>query len=188
MDEALAEANKAVDMAPDDVYTRQQPGLRPRHARRVGPSRGAVPEGRRCLQPNWAWLQLLLAEGLQYTEKYTEALAAAETALNLGQGYEARAYRRMGHIYWDKGRHRPGGKRLQEVPAAGQDGRFRPMGSRRPLVREGRLPERTQPSQGGRDAAPNNAGYQAWLGACYEALNMYAEARAALEQALQARS
>ena len=32
---------------------------------------------------------------------------------------------------------------------------------------------------------PNNAGYQAWLGACYKALGRYQEARAALEQALQ---
>jgi tetratricopeptide (TPR) repeat protein len=33
--------------------------------------------------------------------------------------------------------------------------------------------------------APNNAGYQAWLGACYMAVERYPEARTALERSLQ---
>ncbi len=63
MDEALAEANKAVDMAPDDVFTLSSLGYV--HAMRDEWDQ-AVPLYQKAVavQPNWAWLQLLLAEGL----------------------------------------------------------------------------------------------------------------------------
>jgi len=184
MDEALAEANKAVDMAPGDVHTLSSLGyvhfMRDEWDQAVGQYQKAVDA-----QPNWAWLQLLLAEGLQYTESYPDALAAAETSLNLGQGYEARAYRRMGHIYWEKGDTAQAEVAFQKSLQLDKTDDFAQWGLGGVWYEKGDYQNALSHLRAAATLSPNNAGYQAWLGVCYEALEMYPEARAALEKALR---
>ena len=183
-DEALAEANKAVDMAPNDVFTVSSLGYV--HAMRDEWDQ-AVPLYQKAvsLQPNWAWLQLLLAEGFQFTKQYTEALAAAETALKLGQGYEARAYRRMGHIYWTTGDTAQAEAAFKKSLELDKTDAFAQWGLGGLWYEKGDYQNALSHLKAATTLAPNDAGYHAWLGYCYEALGMYPEARAALEKALQ---
>jgi tetratricopeptide (TPR) repeat protein len=137
------------------------------------------------LQPTWAWLQLLLAEGLQSTEKYTEALASADTALKLGQGYEARAYRRMGHTYWKKGDTAQAESAFKKSLELDKTDAFAQWGLGALWYEKGDFQNSLSHLKAAATLSPNNAGYQSWLGHCYDALGMYVEARAALEKALQ---
>jgi|GEM_PF-950595 len=184
LDEALVEANMAVGTAPDDAYTLSSLGYV--HAMReewhlaVAQYEKAV-----GVQPNWAWLQGLLAEGLQYTETYPEALAAAETSLKLGQGYEARAYRRMGHIYWDEGDSAQAEIAFQKSLQLDKTDDYAQWGLGGVWYERGDYQNALNHLIAAATLSPNDAGYQAWLGACYEALNMFPEARAALEKALR---
>jgi tetratricopeptide (TPR) repeat protein len=184
MDEALAEANKAVDMAPDDVYALSSLGyvhfMRDEWDQAAAQYQKAV-----GVQPNWAWLQLLLAESLQYTESYPEALAAAETSLKLGQGYEARGYRRMGHIYWEKGDTAQAEVAFQKSLQLDKTDDFAQWGLGGVWYEKGDYQNALSHLRAAATLSPNNAGYQAWLGVCYEALEMYPEARAALEKAVR---
>ena len=184
VDEALAEANKAVDMAPDDVFTVSSLGYV--HAMR-NESDQAAPLYQKAvaLQPNWAWLQLLLAEGFQSTEKYTEALAAAETALKLGQGYEARAYRRIGLIYRQTGDTTQAEAAFKKSLELDKTDDLAQWGLGALWYEKGDYQNALSHLKAAATLSPTDAGYQSWLGYCYEALSMFPEARAALEKSLQ---
>ncbi|MCJ7796677.1 MAG: tetratricopeptide repeat protein, partial [Thermoleophilia bacterium] len=183
-DEALTAANKAVDMAPDDVFTVSSLGYV--YARRSEWDKAVPPYQKAVrLQPNWAWLQGLLAEGLQNTKNYTEALAVVEASLKLGQGYEARAYRRMGHIYWEKGDAAQAEAAFKKSLELDNTDAFAQWGLGGLWYEKGDYQNALSHLEAAATLSPKSAGYQAWLGACYKALNMYAEARGALERALQ---
>jgi tetratricopeptide (TPR) repeat protein len=128
---------------------------------------------------------LLLAEALRETQQYDEALASARAALDLQQGFEARAYTSMGHTLWDKGDTDGAIADFQQAVTLDDTEDYAFWGYGAVLYErddyQGALPylERAVVLD------PNNAGYQAWVGACYMAVERYQEARMALEKALE---
>ncbi len=137
------------------------------------------------LQPNFGFTHLLLAEALRETQQYDEALASARKALDLQQGYEARAHTNMGHTLWDKGDTDAAIGEFAQAVTFDEADDYAQWGWGAVLYEkedyQGALPRLERAAA----LAPNNAGYQAWLGACYMAVERYQEARTALERSLQ---
>jgi serine/threonine-protein kinase len=183
-DEGLAEATRALELAPNDFYVVTSLGyvraLRGEWSEAVSNYRGAI-----ALQPNFAFTHLLLAEALRETQQYDEALASARKALDLQQGYDARAHTNMGHTLWDKGDSDAAIGEFSQAVTLDEADDYAHWGWGAVLYQkedyQGALPHLERAAA----LAPNNAGYQAWLGGCYMAVERYPEARTALERSLQ---
>jgi serine/threonine-protein kinase len=184
-DEGLAEATRGVELAPNDFYVLTSMGyvraLRGEWSEAASSYQAAID-----LQPNIGFMHLLLAEALRETQQYDEALASARKALDLEQGYEARAHTNMGHTLWDKGDSDAAIGEFSQAVGLDDADDFAHWGWGAVLYDEkedyqGALPHLERAAA----LAPNNAGYQAWLGGCYYALERYPEARTALERSLQ---
>jgi len=183
-DEGLAEAERALELAPNDLFVLSSLGyvhaLRDEWSQAVPNYRGAI-----ALQPNFARLHLLLAEALRETEQWDEALSSARTALDLDQGYEARAHTDMGHTLWRKGDNDGAIASFQQAITLDESEDYAHWGWGAVLYErddyQGALPHLERAAA----LAPNKAGYQAWLGGCYMAVERYQEARTALERALE---
>ena len=183
-DEALAEAARGLELAPNDFYVLTSMGY-------VRALRGewseAVANYRRAteLQPNFGVMHLLLADALREMQQYDEALASARKALDLEQGYEARAHTNMGHTLWDKGDSDAAIGEFSQAVNLDEAADYAHWGWGAVLYErddyQGALPHLERAAA----LAPNNAGYQAWLGACYMAVERYPEARTALERSLE---
>jgi tetratricopeptide (TPR) repeat protein/tRNA A-37 threonylcarbamoyl transferase component Bud32 len=183
-DEGLTEAARGVELAPNDFYVLTSMGyvraLRGEWSEAVTNYRAAIE-----LQPNIGFMHLLLAEALRETQQYDEALASARKALDLQQGYEARAHTNMGHTLWDKGDTDAAIGEFSQAVNIDETQDYAEWGWGAVLYEredyQGALPHLERAAT----LAPNNAGYQAWVGACYMAVERYQEARTALERSLQ---
>jgi len=183
-DEGLTEAQRGQELAPNDVFVLSSLGyvraLRGEWGEAVTVYQAAV-----AVQPHYAFIHLLLAEGLRETQQWDDALASARTAVELNQGYEARAHTNMGHTLWDKGDSDGAVAEFQQAVALDESQDYAHWGWGGVLYEkddyQGALPHLERAAA----LAPNDAGYQAWLGACYMAVERYPEARAALERSLQ---
>ena len=162
-DEGLTEAARGLELAPNDFYVLTSMGyvraLRGEWSEAVANYQQAIE-----LQPNFGFMHLLLAEALRETQQYDEALASARKALDLQQGYEARAHTNMGHTLWDKGDSDAAiGEFSQAVNLDDADD-YAHWGWGAVLYEredyQGALPHLERAAA----LAPNNAGYQAWLG------------------------
>ncbi|MGQ9572752.1 MAG: protein kinase domain-containing protein [Dehalococcoidia bacterium] len=183
-DEGLTETQRAVGLAPKNPYVLASVGYV--HALRDEWS-AAVPYYQQAVtvQPNFAYLHLLLAEALRHTQQWDEALSYARIALDLGQGYDARAYTSMGHTMWQRGDSDGAITNFQQAVALDNTEDYAYWGWGALLYErddyQGALPHLERAAA----LVPNSAGYQTWVGACYMALERYQEARTALERALQ---
>jgi tetratricopeptide (TPR) repeat protein/tRNA A-37 threonylcarbamoyl transferase component Bud32 len=183
-DEGLAEATKGLELAPNDFYVLTSLGyvraLRGEWSEAVSNYQAAIE-----LQPNFGFSHLLLAEALRETQRYDEALAAARVALDMQQGYEARAHTNMGHTLWVKGDSDAAIGEFSQAVNLDEADDYAQWGWGAVLYEkedyQGALPRLERAAA----LAPNNAGYQAWLGGCYMAVERYQEARTALERSLQ---
>ena len=183
-DEALIEAQRGLELAPNDVFVLTSAGYvrgqRGEWADAVSDYRGAIEH-----QPKFAFIHLLLADALQETQQWDEALSSARAALDLNQGYDARAHTSMGHTLWDKGDGDGAIAEFQQAVGLDDNEDYAHWGYGAVLYEredyQGSLPHLERAAT----LAPNKAGYQAWLGACYMAVERYQEARMALERALQ---
>ncbi|HJX62050.1 MAG TPA: tetratricopeptide repeat protein [Dehalococcoidia bacterium] len=184
-DEGLAEATRGLELAPNDYYVLTSLGyvraLRGEWSEAASNYRAAIE-----LQPNFGFMHLLLAEALRETQQYDEALASARKALDVQQGYDARAHTNMGHTLWDKGDTDAAIGEFSQAVNLDEADDYAHWGWGAVLYDvkadyQGALPHLERAAA----LAPNNAGYQAWLGACYMAVERYPEARTALERSLQ---
>jgi len=184
MDEGLAEAETALASDPKSYWVQSGYGyvraLRAEWELAVPPYREAV-----TLQPNFAFLQLLLAEALRETGQYDEAIAFARGALKLGQGFEARGYRSLGHALWRKGDLDGAAANFQKSLDLDDTDPYTHWGLGAVYYRKGDYEAALPHLQRAALLLPGEAGYHAWLGACLFNLQRYEEARAELEWALR---
>jgi tetratricopeptide (TPR) repeat protein len=182
-DEALAEAQAALDLGPEDPWVLVSAGW-------INGVQGdwtaAVPYYDRAAtyEPNWAAFLSLLAEALRETEKYDEALGYYDTVAKLDQGYEVAAYEDIGVTLWAKGDSTGAITSLEKALALDDtlDYAHWALGAilDEQADYEGSLPHLERAAA----LVPNNAGYQEWLADCLYYLERYEEARAAVDKSL----
>jgi serine/threonine protein kinase/Flp pilus assembly protein TadD len=182
-DEALTEAQAALDLGPQDPWVLVSAGW-------INGVQGdwtaAVPYYDRAAtyEPNWATFLSLLAEALRETEKYDEALGYYDTVLNLDQGYEVGAYEDIGVTLWAKGDSLGAITSLEKALAL-DDTRDYAHWALGAILDEQEDYEAALPHlQRAVALVPNNAGYQEWLADCLYYLERYKEARAAVDKSL----
>ncbi len=180
-DEALAEASRAVSLAPSDPEVLISMGD---VKSELGDWEGAVPYYKRALTlaPNYPHYVLALATAYRETGDYDTSLEYFRSALQLDQGYEYALPRDRDHDV-GQGRPRGGETNLRQAIALDDTDAFAhwALGG----VYYEQVDSATALPELERAVAlrPENAGFLEWVGACYMALEMWEEARAALEKA-----
>jgi tetratricopeptide (TPR) repeat protein len=183
-DEGLAEALRGVELDPADYWTQSAlgfvRGLRGEWSDAVGPHREAV-----RLQPNLAFLQVLLSDALRRTGQYDEAVQWAQSALALGQGYDVRAYVAIGHALWLKRDLEGAIGNFQKALSLDDSDAYAHWGLGAVLYRKGQYDQAAVHLRKAAALQPAEPQYHSWLGACLVNLKRYREAKAELERALK---